>query len=191
MQTPADSFTTPAPAPQVSAKSKRPVITYDELVHVARSRVLEDFTRQQAYRAKRHKLRQTGEFTDMIPTDMDSDTALTRAATSRLLKEHTSTSWSWWFFQWSVFGGFAVTSVVSVMSAYLGVMHNRMFFPLSPFSAILAYRSWNMLEQSWEQQKYADNAAQIREKRMGNPMLHVARTDMTKPDAQEPKSDDP
>lgn len=152
---------------------------------------MEDFTRQQAYRAKRRKLRQTGEFADIIPTSaIGDDATLTRASTSRLIKEHTSTSWSWWFFQWSVFGGFAVTSVVSVMSAYLGVMHNRMFFPLCPFSAILAYRSWNMLEQSWEQQKFADNAAQIREKRVGNPMLHVVRTDMTKTEAQEPKSED-
>mmetsp|Transcript_9982 Transcript_9982/g.11350 ORF Transcript_9982/g.11350 Transcript_9982/m.11350 type:complete len:196 (-) Transcript_9982:3-590(-) len=172
MQAPPDQAVSAAPAPQRhSAKVK---LTYEDVVKTARLSVLDDFRRQQEYRHLRKELKRTGGYMDVVSTEgMEDPTKHTRQSSTRLLKEHNSSAWSLWFFQWSLFGGFAVTSVAAVMSAYLGFCHNRMFLTFSPFSATLAYKTWGMLENTWEQQRYAENAAQIRNKRLGNPLASI------------------
>lgn len=175
MLTPVNSFTSPAPAPEVKAQSTSSKISYDEVVRYARMNVLEDFNRQQAYRNKKKLLHATGGIVTMIPIAEVDETQLTKGASHRLLKEHTSSSWSIFFFQWSLFGAFAVTTVTCGLSVYLTVCHNRMFFPFAPLSGMLAYKTWNMLENAWEQQRFIDNAAQIRTKRVGNPVNNIPK----------------
>jgi hypothetical protein len=174
MQTPAASFTTPSPSPQIVSDKIRKV-TYEEVVAAAKLSVLDDFRRQQQYRAKVHRLRETGEGVSLI-RHSETEAALTKDATNRLLMEHSSISWSMYFFQWSVFGSFSITSVASVASLYLSVFHNRMFFPFVPLCGVIAYKSWDVLEGVWEQQRFIENANQIRNKRMGNPLTMIKNT---------------
>lgn len=172
MQTPPDQFTSPPPAPQIV--SPKVTISYDDVVRTARCSVLDDFRRQQEYRMRRKHLEQTGGNISSISTIGISDTTtITKASTNRLLKEHSSSAWSLWFYQWSLFGGFAVTSVGTVMATYLGVCHNRMFITFAPFCGVCAYKTWIMLESAWEQKRFMENAAQIRNQRVGNPLSSI------------------
>lgn len=173
MQAPPSQAVSAAPAPQKF--SAKVTITYEDVVKTARLSVLDDFRRQQEYRQLRKELKRTGGYMDIVSTEgMEDPTKHTKQSSTRLLKEHNSSAWSLWFFQWSLFGGFAITSVAAAMSAYLGVCHNRMFLTFAPFSATLAYKTWGMLENTWEQQRFAENAAQIRNKRLGNPLASIA-----------------
>ncbi|KAH9600163.1 hypothetical protein LSM04_005333 [Trypanosoma melophagium] len=184
MQQPASLSVAASPAPVI--KRTAPIkVTYEEVRRGALFSVFDDFARQMRYKQHVEHLRTTGGDIQVISRNAVStlggvgggvaDGAISKESTTRLLKEHASASWGIFFYQWSLFGLTGVSSVATAMGFYLTIYHNRMFLPLGPMAAVVTWRMWNLLEAAWEQQRYIDNAAQLREGRKGNPMNLVAR----------------
>ncbi|ORC86158.1 uncharacterized protein TM35_000301980 [Trypanosoma theileri] len=187
MQQPASLSVAASPAPVI--KRAAPVkLTYEEIHRGALFSVFDDFARQMRYKQHVEHLRTTGGDIQVISRNAVSTSsgggggttglaegAISKESTTRLLKEHASASWGIFFYQWSLFGLTGVSSVATAMGFYLTIYHNRMFLPLGPMAAVVTWRMWNLLEEAWEQQRYIDNAAQLRESRKGNPMNLVAR----------------
>lgn len=193
MQTSAAAIPGPAPAPARSQGKPTKVVTYDELVYHAHRGVLSDFFRTQAYKSCLKGIREKGENVSIIPVGMDHE-ALVKVSATRLLKEHTSSSWSIFFYQWSLFGLTGISSVGAAMGFYITVCHSRMFAPFGPIATVVAWRFWNLLEEAWEQQRYIDYAAQIRDQRQGNPvnsMIKRKKKTMSTDDDSDGEVEDP
>ncbi|KEG07481.1 hypothetical protein DQ04_09671000 [Trypanosoma grayi] len=177
MQQPSSLNVSAPPAPVI--KSAAPVkLTYDEVRRAAVLSVMEDFTRQKQYRHRVEHLKATGGNVQVIHKKAVADAngaAVSKESATRLLKEHSSAAWSVFFYQWSLFGFTGISSVATAMGFYLAIYHNRMFLPLGPIAAAVTWRMWDLLEAAWEQQRYIENAAHLRDARKGNPMHMVAK----------------
>lgn len=161
------------PAPRLRAT---PVtLSYDQIRCAARTSTIVDMARQLGYSQRRRQLRETGADVQIISVPADKADLLVKQARSRLLKEHSSASWGAFFYQSSIFGLTGVSSIGTALLFYLGIYHNRMFLPVAPIGVVVTWRLWTVLEVAWGQQRYLDNAAQIREDRRGNPMRAVIK----------------
>ncbi|KAG8348208.1 hypothetical protein ERJ75_001001100 [Trypanosoma vivax] len=175
MEQPASLSVSAPPAPVI--RRPNPVkLSYEEVHRVATFSVLEDFAMQSEHRRRSEERRARNGDVHVIPvTGTDTNGILSKGSASRLLKEHSSASWGVHMYQWSLFGLTGISSVASAMGFYLTIYHNRMFLPLGPMSALVAWRLWGALENAWEEQRFIDNAANIRESRKGNPMNLVVK----------------
>nr|CCC95033.1 conserved hypothetical protein [Trypanosoma congolense IL3000] len=188
MEQPASLSVNAPPAPMIK-RPPAPKLTYEEVRRMARVSVLEDFYRQKEYHRRVERAHIAGTNVHVIPAAAAamSGAALSKEGDTRLLKEHTSASWGVHLYQWSLFGLTGVSSVSSAMGFYLTIYHNRMFLPVGPMMAVVAWRFWNALESAWEEQRFIDNAARIRDSRKGNPMnLVVKRAAKGSADSVEP-----
>ncbi|KAG5509540.1 hypothetical protein JKF63_06245 [Porcisia hertigi] len=178
MQVPAIANTSASPAPVLNNRPTGRSISYEEIYRAAKCSVLTDFYRQKHYRDLRCRIKDTGEDVQMIPVVSSNDAtspALVRASTSRLLKEHSSASWSAFFYQAGVYGLTGVSSIFTAVALYLGIYQKRLVLPVVPMGAAATWRLWGVLEDVWNEQRYIDNAARMREERQGNPMNTVVR----------------
>lgn len=177
MQVPAAANTSASPAPVISNKPSGRHVSYEEIYKAAKCSVLMDFYREKRYLDKRRSIAEKGEDIQIIPVSAggDGSHALVRASTSRLLKEHGSASWSAFFYQFGVYGLTGVSSISTTIALYLGIYHNRLFLPIVPMGAAVTWRLWGVLEDVWNEQRYIDNAAKLREERQGNPMNAVVK----------------
>ncbi|KAF8294246.1 hypothetical protein TcYC6_0101350 [Trypanosoma cruzi] len=175
MQQPASLSVSAPPAPVI--KRAVPVkLTYEEVRRAAMFSVLDDFASQKQYKRRVQRLKDVGGNVQVIPNPaVDTVEAAPKGSSTRLLREHSSASWSVYFYQWSLFGLTSISSVATAMGFYLTIYHNRMFLPLGPMAAAVTWRLWDLLEAAWEQQRYIDNAARLRDSRKGNPMNLVAK----------------
>lgn len=162
-----------SPAPAIKTQPVK--LTYEEICYAARTNALTDFVRQRKYGQLRKTLKETGEGVQVIPVAEEAVDSLVKKNHTRLLKEHSSASWGAFFYQTSIFGLTGVSSIGTAMLVYLGIYHNRLFLPVAPIAAVVTWRLWNVVEEAWEQQRYLDNAAHIREERKGNPMNAVVK----------------
>lgn len=177
MQVPAAANTSASPAPVITNKPSGRQIPYEEIYKAAKCSVLTDFYREKRYLDKRRIIAEKGENVQVIPVAADGDrpAALVRASTSRLLKEHGSASWSAFLYQSGVYGLTGISSIGTTIALYLGIYHNRLFLPVVPMAAAVTWRLWGVLEDVWNEQRYIDNAAKLREERQGNPMNAVVK----------------
>lgn len=175
MQGPAELNLSASPAPVVTNKPSGIQISYDEIYRAAKCNVLKDFGRERDFLSRKRDLLAKGEDIRIMPVAEEGDggeasTALVRASTSRLLKEHSSASWSAFLYQSGVYGLTGVSTIGTTLALYLGIFHNRLFLPVVPMGIGVTWRLWAALEDIWNQQRYIDNAAKLREERQGNPM---------------------
>lgn len=182
MQTPAAANTGTSPAPVLNNKPSGRQVSYEEIYRAAKCSVLTDFYREKRYLDRRHRIAERGEDVQVIPVTSGSGTggaaattALVRASTSRLLKEHNSASWSAFFYQAGVYGLTGISSIGTAITLYLGIFNNRLVLPVVPIGAAVTWRMWCVLEDVWNEQRYIDNAAKMREERQGNPMNTVVK----------------
>ncbi|KAG5483441.1 hypothetical protein CUR178_07762 [Leishmania enriettii] len=178
MQGPGDANTSASPAPILNNKPTGRSISYEEIYKAAKCSVLTDFYREKRYRDLRRRIADSGENVQLIPvaTGGDADSPkLVRASTSRLLKEHGSASWSASFYQSGVHGLTGVSSICTAIALYIGIYQNRLVLPIVPMGAAVTWRLWGVLEDIWNEQRYIDNAAKMREERQGNPMNAVVK----------------
>ncbi|KAG5484016.1 hypothetical protein LSCM1_05868 [Leishmania martiniquensis] len=178
MQAPGDANMSVSPAPVLNNKPTGRSISYEEIYKAAKCSVLTDFYREKRYRDLRRRIAESGEDVQLIPVASGGDAnspALVRASTSRLLKEHSSASWSASFYQSGVYGLTGVSSICTAIALYLGIYRNRLVLPIVPMGAAVTWRLWGVLEDVWNEQRYIDNAARMREERQGNPMNAVVK----------------
>jgi hypothetical protein len=177
MQVPAAANTSASPAPVITNKPSGRQIPYEEICKAAKCSVLVDFYRESRYSDRRRQIAEKGEDVQIIPVvaDGNASSALVRASTSRLLKEHGSASWSVSLYQSGVYGLMGISSIGTTIALYLGIYQNRLFLPIVPMGAAVAWRLWGVLEDVWNEQRYIDNAATLREERQGNPMNAVVK----------------
>lgn len=168
----ASSLSTP-PAPAV--KNPPIKLQYEEVCYAAHSNALTDFVRQRKYWQLRRDLKRTGKDVHVMPVPEAMADSLVRKSGSRMLKEHSSASWGAFFYQTSLFSMIGVCSIGTAMLTYFGIYHNRFVLPFAPLSAAMTWRMWSSIEEAWEQQRYLDNAAQIRSERKGNPMNAIVK----------------
>ncbi|CBH17377.1 uncharacterized protein TEOVI_000157700 [Trypanosoma equiperdum] len=184
MEQPSQMSVSAPPAPSIK-RPAAPKLTYEEVRRAARLSVLEDFTSQRDHRQRVARASALGTDVHVIPAAAGGP--LSKEGSTRLLKEHTSASWSVYLYQWSIFGLTGVSSISTAMGFYLTIYHNRMFLPVGPMMAVVTWRLWSSLESAWEEQRFIDNAASIRESRKGNPMnLVVKRVVVNDEEAEEP-----
>ncbi|AYU77121.1 conserved hypothetical protein [Leishmania infantum JPCM5] len=178
MQTPAAANTSASPAPVLNNKSTGRSISYEEIYKAAKCSVLTDFYREKRYLDLRRRIAERGEDVQLIPVASGADAtspALVRASTSRLLKEHGSASWSASLYQSGVYGLTGISSICTAIALYLGIYQNRLVLPVVPMGVAATWRLWGVLEDVWNEQRYIDNAAKMRDERQGNPLNAVVK----------------
>ncbi|AIN96472.1 hypothetical protein LPMP_130430 [Leishmania panamensis] len=178
MQTPEGTNTSANPAPILNNKSIGRSVSYDEIYRAAKCSVLTDFYREKRYLDRRRRIAESGEDVQVIPVgsgDGAISPALVRPSTSRLLKEHSSASWSVFFYQSGVYGLTGISSICTAVALYLGIYQNRLVLPVVPMGVAVTWRLWGVLENVWNEQRYINNAAKMREERQGNPMHAVVK----------------
>ncbi|KPA76521.1 putative mitochondrial hypothetical protein [Leptomonas pyrrhocoris] len=177
MQVSAAANTSASPAPVITNRPSGRQISYEEIYKAAKCNVLADFYREKRYLDKRRRIAERKEDVQIIPVTNEGNAAaaLVRASTSRLLKEHSSASWSAFLYQSGVYGLTGVSSIGTAIALYLGIYNNRLFLPIVPMAAAVTWRMWGVLEDVWSEQRYIDNAARLREERQGNPMNAVVK----------------
>ncbi|GET86903.1 hypothetical protein, conserved [Leishmania tarentolae] len=178
MQSPAAANTSASPAPVLNNRPTGRTISYEEIYKAAKCSVLTDFYREKRHLELRHVIAERGEDVQLIPVASGADatsSALVRASTSRLLKEHGSASWSASFYQSGVYGLTGISSIFTAIALYLGIYQNRLVLPVVPMGAAVTWRLWGVLEDVWNEQRYIDNAAKMREERQGNPLNAVVK----------------
>ncbi|RNF21015.1 uncharacterized protein Tco025E_03554 [Trypanosoma conorhini] len=179
MQQPASLSVSAPPAPVIK-RATSVKLTYEEVRRAAMFSVLDDFAFQTQYKRRAQRLKETGGNVLVISNPAgDPVENVSKGSSTRLLREHSSASWGVYFYQWSLFGLTGISSVATAMGFYLTIYHNRMFLPLGPMAAAVTWRLWDLLEAAWEQQRYIDNAARLRDSRQGNPMNLVAKRTAT------------
>lgn len=162
-----------SPAPVIHVK--RVAVRYEDVCRSAYQHVLDDFARQQSYKTKlRHIREQHGHVQHIHVTEEQAEMIMRKSAT-RFLKDHHSASWGVQLYQTSLYGLTGVSTVGVFALTYLGTCHNRMFLPFVPLTAIMTWRLWGVLENVWEQKRYIDNAAKIREERTVNPTRAIVK----------------
>ncbi|KPI90212.1 hypothetical protein ABL78_0730 [Leptomonas seymouri] len=177
MQVPAAASTGASPAPVITNRPSGRQVSYEEIYKAAKCSVLTDFYREKRHRDKLRRIAEAKEDVHIIPVVANGDaaSALVRASTSRLLKEHSSASWSVFLYQSSVYGLTGISSIGTTIALYLGIYQNRLLLPIVPMAAAVTWRLWGVLEDVWNEQRYIDNAAKLREERRGNPMKAVVK----------------
>lgn len=159
-----------SPAPTI--KAGKVVLRLEDIQYTACTSALLDFQRQRGYWLHRHRLRETGGDVTIVPVTGDTvnNKSIVRASRTWLLKEHGSASWGAHFFQLSAYGLTGITAVGTALTGYIGWRYNRLVLAVTPIGAVVTWRLWNIVENTWSQQRYIDNAALIREERKGNPI---------------------
>jgi len=173
----------PVPQQRATTSTKAPRINlhYEDICRTARQYALKDFARENQYQHLVRTLSESGRDVQLLKVSEEQANALVRATATRFLKEHKSATWSAALYQFGLFGLVGVSAVGTAVTTYLGVANNRLILPAVPVMAVITWRMWLLLEDAWEDKRYLDQAAQLREDRRGNPLNRVLKRQPSAP----------
>ena len=170
MDRPAASLAEP-PAPRIVRPATK--VSLQDVERMAKTSVVADFTRQMAFDFKRRQVTSMGGDTAQLIATDDVSSDYVKAQTNRFVKEQQSAHWAASLRSFSLNSLFIVAGITTSLCLYYGVKYKPIILTGVPMFGAMMFEAWALLEISWENQRFAKQAAMVRSRRIGNPLHAV------------------